>query len=327
MSINLTGFDDSVIFVINPTLHVSFVFLCLPALLLFTLCVIALLLTKSFDINLRVILVNVFAADISVLIGSSVLFLGHPARLKDELDVNYSCNFTLSAIFTGGTAKSPATSIYAIVVFIYTKYGPKKIRLWVIVLSIVPIWVASLCFGSLPYSSTFAAVSNRGFCYIETQSLLLTLFTAMLVLLSVVGLGVTSLFGILTFCYVKKNTLRESTDAHKAAIKILAYITVGTVMSFIINTLPPLYNRIENYLSGRESSMVTELVLYYVSHGLFKLPLIVIPLLTLTLLKSVRGTVREILSVCLCCQQPMQTTVAPDITHQQRSIEELTPLN
>ena len=170
MAINLTSFDDSVIYIINPAVSISyFVFLCLPAIILFLLCVVALLLTKTININLRVILLNVFAAEISLLLGVTVLFLGHPARVQDEETVNYSCNFLLSAIFCGGIAKHPANSLYAIVVYIYIKYGLKKVKWYIIVLSIALTWVISLSVSLIPYTSSFNIVSNHGFCYREGQ--------------------------------------------------------------------------------------------------------------------------------------------------------------
>ena len=109
------------------------------------------------------------------------------------------------------------------------------------------------------------------------------------------------MFGVLTFCYVKKNTLENSTSAHKTSVKILAYLVVEALVSIFVNIIPPLFHQIENRLRVN-SPAVSQLVILYVSNAIFLFPTILIPIITMTLMKPVRDTLKRIFKVCFVCK-------------------------
>ena len=319
MSVNFTGLDDHVTFVINPAIHVSLFVVDLPVFVLITLTVIAVLLTKDLNINLRIIFLNVFAADISTLIGAGIVSLSNPFRVHNESEVDYTCALASSAIFA---AKLFSTSLYAVVVFIFIKYGAKKLKCSIIVLSIVFTWALCILASTALYTSLYAPENNYGLCFLNIQSaLFLTLSAISLLLLFMVGLGITILFGIFTFCYVKKNTLEESTDTHEAVVKILVYVIVGTVISLINTLVPTVLSASVKILNQRP---LLALVLYTLTGVVFIFSLMLYPVVTLIFLRSVHATVIKIVTLCFCCRQPLETSPdveqeiqpAPRIVHQ-----------
>ncbi len=244
---------------------------------------VALPLTETLSINLQIILLNIFAAELSLLLGSSVLFLGHPARVHNMESVNYVCNFVLSAIFSSGFAKLPATSLYAVVVYIYIKHGTKKLKWYVIALCIALFWIASISIGLMPYASTFNVVSNQGFCYADSQSSIIPIIIpAMFVSLSLISVSFTVAFGILTFCHAKKNVFRKKDQA-----VIKAVIIINVVFSLITNCIVP--SVVHN--AQREDSTEVELTMH-TTIALILTPTVLTPIITIMLLRPLRDILK-----------------------------------
>jgi hypothetical protein len=97
-AINLTGYDEGVITIVNQVISISYAtFLVLPALLLNLLCLLSLLFSRNVDINIRVLIINIF---VSTLLGLLVVFLSHPAEVNKTIeDTSKTCMIALSAVF------------------------------------------------------------------------------------------------------------------------------------------------------------------------------------------------------------------------------------
>lgn len=291
MAVNFSGLDDSVIFIVNPIVSVSyFALLVFPTLLLIFLCVLALLFANAINVNIRILLLNIFAAEAAQLLGPLVLFLGHPARVNDMESINYSCNFVFSAIFTGAFAKLPSTSLYAVVVYIYIKYGVKKLKWYVPLLFIVLIWTSSFTFGILPYLDVFRVVSIQGRCR-TVSSTSPIIISAVFGAVYAVSISLTVVFGILTFCFVKKNTLSQSID--KAITKLLLYLIIGIFVTLFNNVLPTVLDTLSNLIVVVRNPAV-QLTLYYVTNAIFIFPALLTPASTMFLLKPVQSNIKLI---------------------------------
>lgn len=288
MAFNLTGFDDSLVFQVYPAIHVSyFAVLCLPALILSSLCIVALFFAEAVDINIRIILINIFAAELTQLVGTIVLFLGHPARVDDEETIDYSCNFFYSAVFCGALVKLPVTSLYAIVVYIYIKHGASKLKWYVVVVSCVFVWGLVMPFTLLPYTSLLTVVSNHGFCYITDESLLYRILLFIVFgIITILSTSVTVTFGYLTFCYVKKNALTER--AHKGVTRLLKYLIVGVFITLFNIVLPPIFGQVVASSKDNIGAIIEP-----VSNAITATPAILTPIFTIVLLRPVRDTFKS----------------------------------
>ena len=321
MSLNFTNIDDFVIFIINPIVSVSFfVLLVLPTLVLIILCVLALLFANAINVSIRILLLNIFATELTQLLGPLVLFLGHPARVHDVESINYSCNFVFSAIFSGAFAKLPSTSLYAVVVYVYIKHGVKWLKWYVPPLFITLIWTISFVLGILPYLNVFDVVSNRGTCRILSSTSAPIIISIAFGAVYAVSICFTVVFGILTFCYVKKNALSQAID--KAITKLLLYQIIGIFVTLLNNVLPTVLDTLSIHVFG----FTSPLALYYVSNAIIVLPAMVTPVSTMFLLKPVQSNIRFIFTCKLATSrvEPMELEPAlnPDSTvHQEQAID------
>lgn len=319
MSINLSGMSDDVVYGVNPAIHtVYFAALCLPAFFLFLFSILALLRAKTMNINLRIILLSVFIAELSQILGYMVLFLGHPFRVEQDGSRSQSCNFAMSATLCGESAKLPATALYAISVYVYIKKGPRNLKYYAIVATIVASWVASFSVSVIPYAVDFSVVSNHGFCYLEAK--ISTIIALGFIVAYGVCIGTTIVFGVLTLCYVKRKTSKNRVRAQKIITKILIYLIVGSVISLFHNIVPPLLSLADSYLKGSVSGFI-HLVAFYISNALLLFLLILTPIVTLVLLRSVRNTLLHICCVmiteCLGLEIVLSTVAAPAATLNQ----------
>ena len=97
MAFNLTGVDPEMFFAINTAVHVSiFSLLTVPTIILCVLCVVALLLTKEIHWKIRMVLINVLAAELVYTLGATAMYLGYPLRVYSADESGITC--TLSAV-------------------------------------------------------------------------------------------------------------------------------------------------------------------------------------------------------------------------------------
>ena len=300
MSINLSVFDDSVVFVVNPAVHVSyFVVLCLPGFILIVLCVLALLFAKAVDTSIRITLLNIFAADMIFLLGISFHLLGFPARVHDEESTSFSCNFFVSTLFAGMLVKLPATALYSVVGYLHVKYGPKcgprKMKWSVIVTSMIMMWIVSFSIGALPFTSLVDLVSNHGLCYPVGRSPVYIIIQITVPMpLATISIILTITFGFLTFCYVKRNTMPERDRAiPKAIIKLPIFLSLELFLTILYNLLPIIDTHAREALG--DDHAIVALALYYSVNAFFAISMVLTPTATIILLKPVRETLR-----CAC---------------------------
>ena len=124
MAFNLSTTDLKVYFDANVAVNIClFMFLVLPPFLLCLVCVVALVFATEINVKIRLLLINIYAAEISEWLAYAVVYLGWPARqLYDEVG---TCHFFISSFAFLGVQKFTAGAIYAIKVFIFIKYGEK----------------------------------------------------------------------------------------------------------------------------------------------------------------------------------------------------------
>lgn len=143
MSLNISSFDPLVFFATNTAIQTAFfAVFTLPTFILCGVCLVALLVTKKLNLKVRVVLINIFGAEIFYLTGVTVLYLGYPIRARyGEVD-SASCLVVLSILLVGFCANIfTATTFFSVMVYLFTKYGPKKLKWYIIVPFIVVSWL------------------------------------------------------------------------------------------------------------------------------------------------------------------------------------------
>lgn len=78
-----------------------------------------------------------------------------------------------------------------------------------------------------------------------------------LVGIMLISLCVTITFSILTYCYIKNNTILENAELKKAIAKNLLYLLIASVLSLIYNLGPSTFPIITRALEDRSIIAIT----------------------------------------------------------------------
>ena len=189
------GIDSDVYITVNSALHVGlFVAIIAPALVLCVVCAMAIVTTPDINWQMRVLLFNIFSVEVCNWLAFSVEFLGFPSRALNEDDTLYSCRIFLSLLITSTIQKYFAISFYSIMVYLFLKYGVKKLNLCAIISFVVVTWAFSIASASVVYFDQFEFSNRGGFCSSSTDVILYQIPLLLTLLISFIGSGV-----ILTF--------------------------------------------------------------------------------------------------------------------------------
>ena len=297
MAFNLTGIDEDSYFIVSSAVNVSLFFTTiLIPLLLCLLCVVALALATAINLKVKVLLMNIFAVEVCSWLRYTVFYLGFPARIL-QLPGDYSCHVFYSLFTTVLQQKFTATAFYAIMVFVFIKYGEKKLKWRVIIPMITLSWIVTIATsGTLPYASDYGHQTINGFCILNPSSSAFIGFMSVIMAIVVICLIITAIFCILIFVYIKKNIIEENAEVKKAVSKVVFYLLISSVLSFITNVIPMLNPVIKKALAGR--SAIDFLTVHYLFRVIFNLPAIATPIVSIILLKPIRIALRRLFCAC-----------------------------
>ena len=295
---NLTDGDKDIM----TGVFISLFFLvCLPLLILCVFCAMALLFARSLNWPMRVALINLFANEFCYWLATSIDFIVYYAQ-----NGGFPCIIaSLSAV--AAITKFQAIALYAVLVYIFVKFGIKKVKMCIIILYTVISWVAALAFGAIPYTPEFSVISGAcDFFNYTSPIVFVPLGVASAVIIAC--LSVTVVFSTLSFCYVKNNTLEGDVELKTAATKNLAYLIFAAALSFVYNFIPISYPAIFSAVSPAVS-IVLNFVLNLPPIGLS----IATPIVTIAVLKPVNSAIKNILKK-MCCHCKKHR-VAPENSH------------
>lgn len=299
MAFNLTGIDEDSYFVVSSAVNVSlFSTIILIPLLLCLLCLVALALA-TINLKVKVLLMNIFVVEVCNQLRYTVLYLGFPARIL-QLPGDYSCHVFYGLSTAALQQKFIATALYAIMVFVFIKYGEKRLKWRVIIPMITVSWIATIATsGTLPfYASEYGHQTINGFCIVNPQSPVFISVMSVIMLIVVICLIIIVIFCILIFVYIKKNIIEENAEVKKAVSKVLFYLLLSSVLAFVNNVIPMLNPAIKRALADR--NVVDFLAVDYLFRVVFNLPAIATPIVSIILLKPIRIAMQRLF--CVCCK-------------------------
>lgn len=299
MALNLTGIDESLYYSVNSAVNVGiFLFVVLPALLLCLLCVVALLFADSINWKIRVLIINTLAGEICLWLALTILFLGYPARQLVQND--FSCKLLLSMLFVTAMQKFMSTAFYAIAVYTFIKNGLGHLKWYLIIPYITISWMVSIAISSLAYVNGFSSFSDDvAFCDVSRAPLSIVPI-ATIQLIALIFLCIIIVFSLLTYCFVKKNTLEDNVDVKKAVSKILFFFFIAAVISFVGSIIPSSFAFIKVAL--REKILLRVVLFNYIFRLLLNLISIVTPIAMIIILKPLRLAIKKMFKrkCCVC---------------------------
>ena len=292
MVLNITGVDNQLYYDVNVAINVCFfIFLTLLPLMLCVLVILALIFAKTINIKIRVLLINIFAAEILNWIGYAIFYLGWIVRLNHNETTSCIMFYTFAVIFN--IQKFTSGALYAVNIFLFIKYGEKKLKWYIIIPHIVLSWLIISVISILRaifIPSNFVRYIN-GICSVPIYtSVLFTISTSLTTSIAFILLVVQIIIIIITFVYIKKNTLTENAQIKKAVAKVLVYIIIASIISFVGTIFPAVSFIVRLIIPG--STIVTMTARSYFSRLVFGVPGIATPIAAIALLKPVREAIK-----------------------------------
>ena len=304
MAVNFSSVDLKLYYDANTAVNISiFTLLVLPPFLLCLLCLLTLFMAKEINGKIRLLLINIFSAEILNWLVFFILYLGWPARFRDNEHI--SCKVSISLHGITGLSRFASTSIYAVSVYMFIKHGDKKLKWYVIIPYIVVTWTMITTTMSVPpYLQDYDAVNRNGFCRANGVSVSYIVHVTILTVGALFFLSTELIYSILTVIYMKRNVLEGNTSLKKAVTKVLGYMVIVSVLSFINSVLPYLFGTITSQavsIASENQTLTNDITIDYVARVFPNITAFPTPIVTIILLKPVRDAIKNFCKkVCPC---------------------------
>jgi hypothetical protein len=297
MAFNLTGSNVELYIGLNTAINAAIASLMIsPSFGLCLLCIVALMFAKDVVLPMRVLIINILAAEMVLWIALAFLVLGFIPRLFIAGEGNITCRISLSLVLISYTLKNSAVALYAINVYIFIRYGIKKVKWCLIITFVVVSLIVSVAIGILPFISQLEIVVNNGFCDINPKALLFRVGAISAAIASMILLSIIIVFSLFTYCYVRKNVLEDNVEIKRAVAKNLYYFTISSVFTVIYVVAPPSSAGIKAALEGQ--SIVVFIIINYFFQLLFILPSVASPIAAIIILKPLRLSMKQGFEKC-----------------------------
>ena len=291
MAFNLSSVDIGLYFVCNTAVNtLLFSLMILPPFVLCLVCILALFFARDINSKIWLLLVNIFTAEICNWISYTIITVGWPIRFHYKELI--SCKVFTSSFILSGIQRFIAGAIYAVNVYIFIKYGDKKLKWYMIVPFVIITWLVTVAISTLPYFLDSQVKNVHGFCSFDPGSRLFVIAALGILTVAVTLLVVQLIFGLLTVVFIKRNVLVENTDVKKAIAKVLAYLLIASILSFI-NNVVPLIGPVLRRLTA-DDDIIGIIATNYVIRSIFNVPAIATPIVAILLLKPVRLALKTI---------------------------------
>ena len=277
----------------------------LPSMLLSMLCVLILILpiSKSVNAKIRFLIINMSIADVINWFHFVVCYLGWPMAHLFQREEDIVCKISVSLFIVATMQKFIACASYSLNVYIFVKYGERKLKWYIIVIFLVAAWIISAISGTSPFYEVSNVTSIDSFCIIDGDNLVFKIAGGVLTSLALLFLSFQLVSSLLTIVYVKRNVLEGNEAVKKAVTKIMACLCVSSIFSFI-SLIVPIFVSLIPY--NRVTFLIT-----YVFRKLLVIALVIsTTIITIAVLKPIRVAMKTICKKVFCFCLP-NNQIAP----------------
>ena len=278
----------------------------LPSMLLSMLCVLILILPISKPINakIRFLIINMSIADVINWFNFVVYYLGWPMAHLFQREEDIVCKISVGFFIVANMQKFIACASYSLNVYIFVKYGERKLKWYILVTFLVVAWIVSAVLGTGPFYDLSSVTSNEdSFCKINADSLVFKIACVFLISLALLFLIFQLVCSLLTIVYVKKNVLEGNEAVKKAVTIIMACLSVSSIFSFTSFVIPI-------FVSLIPYNRVTFLIINVFRRLLLIVPVITTTIITIVVLKPIRVAMKTICKKVFCFCLP-NNQIAP----------------
>ena len=277
---------------------IMLVFFAIPVSVVNTVTIVALLLDKTTAVPIRMVIVNLLAASLTVILG---LYLEHLTSLaliggEQPLPPVGFCSFMIWLLAGGGASRLVFTATFSVVVFIIVKGGAKAVSKIALAISLVCLWIATFLLSSPILSPFIVGTQHVGeaACFPAitkgvTNTVANTAFVMVwAIIFGIIPLVITVTMPLVTICYIQQHSINKELRFKKAMVKFALFLIMGILFNFLGQVVPPV-------LLALASESVPSTSLVYLAFTLMNLSLIPTPVLIYIYLGGVRKTMKEIL--------------------------------
>lgn len=227
---NITEGYDSLLAATRGIDIVQLVLIVVPSVVLSAVCIIRLFLSKSINLQMRVILINILAPGLVFNLGSIILLVGNAAIVSG---VPVMCKFAIICIGVGNGVKTQAVNIYAIMTHRFIKQGIVKLKWKIIAAAIVITWaITSLINLGTALGSR---LREDTFCELDPTSSGIRVATRVLKFIQIViSLTLLVILTALVHRYKSKNVISEDRSVKKALAKYLVYLLLENIALLVL---------------------------------------------------------------------------------------------
>ena len=251
---NSTSSASLLFLTINSSVAVAlFVVMYLPALILGSMYLVALVHAKGIHLKMKVLLVNITLPDLITVSGLCFESIFQPMRSFVSNDrYLITCVLYYMATVIGQDGNGLLAAVFAVVVFWSVKYNIKTFKWKTIIACLTCIWVFTMAQATLVVVSR-STRSTSGFCQVDLSAIILTVTVLSVSALAVCTL-ITVIFSVVSYHYVKRSSISDdSGTVKKSLVNLLVFeaakassilIRVGITIGVIVNL--PQYSDLES---------------------------------------------------------------------------------
>ena len=247
---------------------------------------------------IRLILANNIASSEIVIAGLAQIFITNVIlSVVGNKSPHFACRLALVTLASGGAGRFLFMSAFAVAVFCLVKSGTVQIKMRPTIIASVVLWMCSVLPSTLLFSPEVIETIfiNDIVCSFRGVPPLSYIFSfGYVIFYGLCNIIVGVVFPILTFRYIKVNTIFDNVEIKHGLIKCAVFLCLGNILNFfglfiplLIATFTPA--RLDDSINGALSRGVGILVI---------LSLIPVPIFTIVYFKNIhKGIINFLCSI------------------------------
>ena len=260
--------------------------------------------------TLRLVLVNIVTAGQVVIVGlmmfciSNVIISG--CGCPELRPSDFACRLMLWVTLSGGAARLMYMTTFAISVYVLVRYGARKMKIWVVIVTVVGVWVGVLLHNAAMFSPDVVMINfhDNSTCSAHGTGYKTLIFTfGYISVYSLLGFAVSVFSPIATVWYIRHNTISGDITLVKSMIKFAVFLVLVNVFNFFGQIIPML---LAAFTPAGEDWYTLEKAFLYVEFTFVLLSHISTPMLILIYFRPVRQRMK-----CMLCGVCTKKVVVP----------------
>lgn len=298
--------------IITSSLAVTrFVATYIPALILISSYLVALVRAKDIHLKIKTLLINLILPDLVLVIKAVFDLFFHPIRafVGNERFL-VTCYLNSYTAFVSQNGNSLMAALYAVAIFWTVKFNIKSLKWKAIIICLTAIWVFSTAQATILFFSDFRR-SENGYCLLDLTPLYVAVVVSSTAVLAVCTL-ITVIFSIVSYRYVKRNTLTDesgSSAVQRSLVKLLvfeAFKIFTNLLRSIIIVVITINNNLTSFSDNYTENVGLLIVRNVIGFLLNAFVVILTVIMSVVFLKAVREAFKQMLPKCLqpalnCC--------------------------